>query len=176
MELIVAHPGKDKPKASTIHAIVTAVPIMLQAPGVKQVSDSNIFNSSLLIFPDLYFPIASLISEVTNVFPLNGPFVKCLASIIPPVKKIVGILHLAAANNIPGIILSHEHSITIPSKSYALIVHSIEFAITSLVGRIKRELFPEFAIPSQEPIVLNSIGVPPASLTPFFTNSDNFRR
>lgn len=51
-------------------------------------------------------------------------------------------------------------------------MHSTEAAITSLEGKINVEKLPELAIPSQKAIVLNSIGVPPATLT----NSANFRK
>ncbi len=72
-----------------------------------------------LIGAAVFVFVVLLITDIlgfTKVFPFNGPSLKYFGFIIPPVKKTVGISHLAAAKSIPGIILSHELNITIPSN------------------------------------------------------------
>ena len=78
---------------------------------------------------------------------------------------IAGIFNLAAAISIPGTISTRA------SRPCAIVIDSIESAISS---RLAREYFIPLcpiAIPSQTPIAGNSNGVPPAILTPVFTAS-----
>ena len=74
-----------------------------------------------------------------------------------------------------GIVLSQPTRQTRPSKSWARATSSIESATTS---RLTSEPFiPSVPIvtPSETATVLNSIGVPPAARTPFFTDSASRR-
>ena len=93
----------------------------------------------------------------------------------PPVTKIVGRSSRAAAISIPGTILSHEQSITMPSKRLASTISSTDAAITSRSGRIECIPLP-WAMPSHGATVLNSAAAPPASRTPSFTHAASSRR
>src|SRR5438552_1901682 len=76
----------------------------------------------------------------------------------------------------PGIVLSQPTSTTMASNMWPRPTSSIESAMTS---RLTRDVFmPSVPIvmPSLMAIVLNSIGVPPASRTPRFTCSASPRR
>ena len=89
---------------------------------------------------------------------------------------IAGIFNLAAAISIPGTILSQFGISTRASRPCAIVIDSIESAISS---RLAREYFIPLcpiAIPSQTPIAGNSNGVPPAILTPVFTASEILSR
>jgi hypothetical protein len=93
----------------------------------------------------------------------------------PPNTKIVGRFSRAAAMSMPGSILSHEQSITSPSKRLARAINSTDAAITSRSGRMACIPRP-WAIPSHGATVLNSAAAPPASRTPSFTHSARSRR
>ena len=69
----------------------------------------------------------------------------------------------------PGFVLSQATSWTRPSKRWPRATSSIESAITS--REMSEARMPDVPIdtPSETAIVLNSIGVPPASLTPRLT-------
>ena len=74
-----------------------------------------------------------------------------------------------------GIVLSHPTMSTSPSKLWPRVTSSIESAITS---RETSEAFipcVPMVTPSLTAMVLNSIGVPPAALTPAFTRSASSR-
>ena len=83
----------------------------------------------------------------------------------PPVTKIVGRSSRAAAISMPGTILSHEQSITMPSKRLASTISSTDAAITSRSGRIECIPLP-WAMPSHGATVLNSAVAPPACAHP----------
>ena len=91
------------------------------------------------------------------------------ASIAPSDTQTDGMLRRAAAINIPGTTLSQFGMNTIASKGVAIAVASMESA---MILRVTKEYFiPMWFIakPSQIPIVLNSIGTPPALRIPSFT-------
>ena len=69
----------------------------------------------------------------------------------------------------PGFVLSQATSWTRPSKRWPRATSSIESAITSRETSEARMPDVPIETPSETAIVLNSIGVPPASRTPRFT-------
>ena len=69
----------------------------------------------------------------------------------------------------PGLVLSQATSITRPSKRWPRATSSIESAITSRETSEARIPDVPIETPSETAIVLNSIGVPPASRTPRLT-------
>jgi hypothetical protein len=77
---------------------------------------------------------------------------------------------------VPGIVLSHPLSATTPSNRCPRATSSIESAITSRdTSEVFMPLVP-IVIPSEIAIVLNSIGVPPASRMPSLTFAARARR
>ena len=66
----------------------------------------------------------------------------------------------------PGIVLSQAARQTIASKKWPRATSSIESAITSRETRLARMPLVPIVMPSEIAIVLNSIGVPPASRMP----------
>src|SRR6185295_11061560 len=100
---------------------------------------------------------------MVTCFPFQFP-----GNIVPPYTKIDGRLSLAMAIMVPGKLLSHPEIPTSASYMCALIIISIESAITS---RLTSEAFiPScpIAIPSETETAVNSLGVQPESLTPDF--------
>ena len=94
----------------------------------------------------------------------------------PPDTNTDGILRRAAAINMPGTTLSQFGMNTIASNGVAIAVASIESA---MILRVTKEYFMPIwfmAKPSQIPIVLNSIGTPPALRMPSFTACTIFFR
>ncbi len=76
----------------------------------------------------------------------------------------------------PGIVLSQPDKATTPSNRWPRATSSIESAITS---RLTSDVFIPWVpmvMPSEMATVLNSIGVPPAALTPSLTRSARPRR
>ena len=69
----------------------------------------------------------------------------------------------------PGSVLSQAASATTPSKKWPRATSSIESAITSRETRLARMPLVPIVMPSEIAIVLNSIGVPPASRMPSLT-------
>ena len=165
----VPFPGSPIPSASVKQFIVFAVYIPEQEPQVGQAISSTEFNSFLVIFPVLYSPTASKTLLRPIFLPLYTP-----ASIAPPLINIAGIFNLAAAINIPGTTLSQLGINTIASNGVAIATASIESAIIFLVTSEYFIPIWFIASPSQIPIVLNSIGTPPAFLIPSFTDCTKF--
>ena len=92
-----------------------------------------------------------------------------MESMGPPDTKIQGRFRRKAAMSIPGTILSQLGMNTRASKQWPLTMHSMVSAISSL--ELKEKCMPlwPMAMPSQTPMVLNSMGVPPAARTPSLT-------
>ncbi len=148
--------------------MLLAVNIPEHEPQVGQALSSNSKSSASLILPLLWAPTASKTVVKSIAPPLPGTLP---ANIAPPETTIVGILIRAAAINMAGTILSQLGTITKASKGWAVAIISIESAINS---RLAREYFIPLcpiAKPSHTPITENSIGVPPALLTPALTAS-----
>ena len=135
-------------------------------PHPGQAVSSSSLSSSSVIFPALTPPTPSntVIRSVSF-----SPFFPAIMG--PPLIKTAGMLSLIAAISIPGTILSQFGIRTRPSKGWAIAMTSTESAISS---RLESEYFiPSWfiAIPSQTPMVGNSMGVPPAIRIPAFTAS-----
>ena len=96
--------------------------------------------------------------------------------IVPPYKITPGTFSRSSAIAAPGTVLSHATSATIPSNMCPRATNSIESAITSrLISDVFIPSVP-IVMPSLMAIVLNSIGVPPASRTPRATSTANSRK
>ena len=70
---------------------------------------------------------------------------------------------------VPGIVLSQPEIAITASNRWPTATSSIESAITSRLMSDARIPLEPIVIPSEIAIVLNSIGVPPAALTPSLT-------
>ncbi len=165
---MVPLPGRAIPRASVRQFILLAVNIPEQEPQVGQALSSHSNSSASLIIPLLWAPTASKTVVKSIAPPLPGTLP---ANIAPPETTMVGILIRAAAINIAGTILSQLGTITKASKGWAIAITSIESAISS---RLASEYFIPLcpiAKPSHTPITENSMGVPPALLTPALTAS-----
>ena len=148
-----------------------AVYIPEQEPQVGHALSSMLANSSSPISPVWCLPIASNTSDKPIFLPLCTP-----ASIAPPDTNTDGMLRRAAAINMPGTTLSQFGMNTIASNGVAIAVASMESA---MILRVTKEYFMPIwfiARPSQIPIVLNSIGTPPALRMPSFTACTIFFR
>ncbi len=128
---MVADPKGARPQASRKHPMVLAVPIMEQVPGDAQKRSCQERKVGSSISWLRIFPMASLRSEVTTVRSSIRQ-----GSMAPAVRKMVGRFSRMAAMSMPGMILSHEQSITMPSKPWALTMASTEEAMRSRMGRI----------------------------------------
>ena len=149
--------------------MVFAVYIPEQDPQVGQATFSICSNSSSEMSPASNLPTASNTSDKPIFLPLCMP-----ASIAPPETNTDGKFKRAAAINIPGTTLSQLGMNTIASNGVAIAEASMESAI---ILRVTKEYFiPMWFIanPSQIPMVLNSIGIPPASRIPSFTDCTRF--
>ena len=161
---IVPLPGKANPSASVRQFMEFAVNIPEQEPTPGQALFSSSVKSSSLIFPVCLAPTASNTSTRSIALSLN-----CPASIGPPLTIMAGMFKRSMAINMPGTILSQLQISTSPSKGCAIAMISTESAMSSL--EMREYFIPSWpmARPSHTPIVENSIGVPPATLTPAFT-------
>src|SRR5207249_11537147 len=105
------------PSASTIAAIVDAVPMVMQWPCERFMHDSASWNSERVIFP------ARRSSDIDQVFvpePMSVP--RYLPeSIGPPDTPIAGISTLAAPIRSEGVVLSQPIRSTTPSNGVARI-------------------------------------------------------
>ena len=167
---IVPFPGSAKPKTSMRQFIELAVNIPEQDPQVGHPLSSRSLSSCSVISPLLYLPTPSN-TETKSIF---SPFSFKPAFIGPPETKIVGIFILIAAINIPGTILSQLEIQINPSKRCDSATVSTLSAINSLLANEYLIPICPIAIPSSTPIVLNSKGTPPASLTASFAVAPNF--
>ncbi|MEK0453832.1 MAG: hypothetical protein AGIKBDMD_01808 [Synergistaceae bacterium] len=133
---------------------------------------SSIDKVSFVIRPALSIPTAS----DTEVESLLRPSNETPPAIGPPTSNIAGMPSLAAAISMPGTILSHDPSITMPSSLWASAIASMSYAIRSLVGSMYFMPLCPHDCPSQAAITPNSTAIPPALYMPFFTNSERFLR
>jgi len=77
---------------------------------------------------------------------------------------------------VPGMVLSHPESATIPSSACAMAKSSIESAMISRETSDARMPSVPMEMPSDMAMVLNSTGVPPAARMPALTCSASARR
>src|SRR3984885_3042471 len=87
-----------------------------------------------------------------------------------------GISRRARAMMAAGMFLSQPAMQTMPSKLFPRVTSSMEGAFTSLVIWLPFMAWAPLVMPSWMVIVLNSMGVPPASRTPCLTASATWRR
>src|SRR4051812_1416969 len=109
---MAALPGSETPSASTMLAIVDAVPIVMQCPFERCMQDSAAVNSSCDILP------ARTSSDICHT-PVPEPSClprNCPDSIGPPDRPMVGRLQLAAPIKSDGVVLSQPMSNTTPSS------------------------------------------------------------
>ena len=142
---------------STMHAIVLAVPITMQVPAVGASRPLTASISSALMRP----PRKSLHRRRQSV---HAPSVSPRwwpTSIGPTGTKIAGTSADAAAIICAGIVLSQPPMRTTESIGCARIISSVSIAI-----RLRRNMLVGCANDSWIEIVGNSIGRPPASITP----------
>ena len=116
------------PSASTIEAIVEAVPMVMQCPCERFMQDSASWNSESVIFPARR---SSDIDQTLVPEPMSVP--RYLPeSIGPPDTPIVGISTLAAPIRRDGVVLSQPMRSTTPSSGLARIDSS-----TSMLARLR---------------------------------------
>jgi hypothetical protein len=145
------------PSASTIDAIVDAVPIVMQWPAERDMHDSTSTMSASFISPvfNISVNFHTCVPEPMSS-PRNLPF-----SIGPPDKPIVGRSHEAAPINSAGVVLSQPIINTTPSNGCARIDSS-----TSIAAWLRNSIVVGRISVSPRLITGNSIGKPPASSTP----------
>ena len=164
---IAALVGKPMPRASTIDAIVDAVPIVMQWPAERDMHASASVRSASFISPVFSISVnfQTWVPEPMS-WPRNLPL-----SIGPPETPIVGRSHDAAPISSAGVVLSQPIISTMPSNGLARIDSSTSIATwlrnSIVVGRITG---------SPRLITGNSSGKPPASSTPALTCSASSRK
>ncbi len=150
--------------------IVFAVNWPPQAPAPGQAPFSASYSSSSVIFPARYAPIASNTVTTSAGLPLYVP-----GRIVPLYRIRPGMPSRPSAIAAAGMVLSQPTRQTRPSNRCPRATSSMESAMTSRL--ISDAFMPSVPIdtPSLTEIVLNSIGVPPASRMPCFTDSASRR-
>ena len=159
---MAAFPGKVMPSASTIEAIVDAVPITMQWPAERDMQLSASHSSSSLIRPARF-------SAHRRQRSVPEPSSSCRQtpfSIGPPVTMIAGTSAEAAPISMAGVVLSQPESSTTASSGYAR-THSS----TSMAIRLRKSMVVGFMRTSPSEMVGNSSGKPPADHTPRLTAS-----
>ena len=159
---MVPLPGRPMPKTSVRQFMVLAVNRPEQEPQPGQAQCSISLNWQASIWPDSKRPAASKTVDTLISLPCRRP-----GSMGPPLTTTAGMFKRAAAMSIPGTILSQLGIKIKPSKAWPLATASMESATSSRLA--KGYFMPSWpmAIPSQMPIAGNSMGVPPASKTPY---------
>jgi len=164
---IAALSGRVNPSASTIDAIVDAVPMGLQCPALRVITDSVARNSSWLNVPAR---TSSLMRHMSVADPRARP--RCRpVSIGPPVTISAGRSTDAAPITIAGVVLSQPDSRTTPSIGLPLIDSS-----TSMAIRLRNSIVVGWICVSPRDMTGNSSGTPPDSQTPRLTCSANSSR
>src|SRR4051812_22099896 len=155
------------PSASTIDAMVDAVPMVMQWPCERCMHDSASWNSSSVILP------ARRSSDIDHTLvpePMSVP--RYLPETIgPPDTAMVGMSTLAAPIRSAGVVLSQPTSSTTPSSGLARIDSS-----TSMLTRLRYSMAVGRSSVSPSDITGNSSGKPPASYTPILTCSASVRK
>ena len=112
------------PSASTIDAIVDAVPIVMQWPAERDMHASASVRSSIVISPRFS---ASVNFHVCVPEPMSSPR-NLPFSIGPPERPMVGRSHDAAPISSAGVVLSQPIISTTPSNGFARIDSSTSIA------------------------------------------------
>ena len=151
---IAALPAIAMPSASAMLAMVDAVPMVMQWPGLRDMPDSASAKSAGDMLP------ARSSSENLNTSvpePSARPR-KRPVSIGPPESTIVGRSQLAAPMRSAGVVLSQPVSSTTPSIGLARIDSS-----TSMLTRLRKSIAVGLRLLSPSDMTGNSTGIPPAS-------------
>src|SRR6187549_655004 len=151
---MAALPGSETPSASTILAIVDAVPMVMQCPFERCIQDSAAVNSSFDIFP------ARTSSDICQT-PVPEPIClprNCPDNIGPPEIPMVGRSQLAAPMSNDGVVLSQPISSTTPSIGLPRMDSS-----TSMLARLRNNMAVGLSCVSPSDMTGNSSGNPPAS-------------
>src|ERR1039458_10257451 len=120
--------GSARPRASTMQAIVEAVPIVMQCPAERDMQASAAMKSCGLRVP----AFSSSLKRHTPVpEPMSWPRYLPL-SMGPPETNNAGTLHLAAPITKDGVVLSQPHNRTTPSIALARIDSSTDRKSTRL--------------------------------------------
>ncbi len=151
---IAALPGRPMPSASTMHAIVEAVPMVMQWPWERCMQPSASWKSSSVIVPAR---TSSDMVQTSVPEPMSVPRYLPL-SIGPPETPMVGRSTLAAPISRDGVVLSQPISSTTPSIGLARIDSS-----TSMDARLRYSIAVGRISVSPSDITGNSSGKPPAS-------------
>ena len=148
------------PSASAMLAIVEAVPMVLQLPGLRLMAFSASRKSARLIRPALMSSdiCHSAVPEPTRS-PLNQPF-----SIGPPVTTMAGRSTLAAPISRLGVVLSQPTISTQPSIGWPRMASS-----TAMAARLRNIIALGRKLDSAAENTGTSTGNPPASKMPCFT-------
>ena len=142
------------PRASTMHAMVEAVPIVIQWPAERDMQDSASAKSSQLMFPAR---TSSLICQTLVPDPIGWPR-KLPLSMAPPETTSAGRSQLAAPIMSEGVVLSQPQSRTTPSIGFPRIDSS-----TSMLTRLRKSMAVGRMLVSPSDMTGNSSGKPPAS-------------
>ena len=164
---VPAVPGSVMPRASATHAIVDAVPIVLQWPLLRIMADSEARNSCADRFPAR----TSSLSCHTPVPQPSGWPRKVPLSIGPPGTTTAGRSTDAAAMSSAGIVLSQPPSSTTPSIGLARSISSIDIA-----ARLRQSIAVGRTCVSPSDITGRFSGTPPASHTPRCTAAETSSR
>src|SRR5260370_29201657 len=107
--------GSPMPRASTTHAMVEAVPMVMQWPADRLMQASASMNSHMSMAPQRTSSLNFQMSVPEPMSrPRNLPF-----NIGPPDTMIAGRSQLAAPINKAGVVFSHPASSTTPSMALA---------------------------------------------------------
>ena len=164
---MAAFSGSDMPSASTMLAMVLAVPMVMQLPLERCMHDSAAVKSSCVISPARTI---SLICHTPVPEPMSVPRNLPL-SMGPPDTPMVGKSQLAAPIISEGVVLSQPISSTTPSIGLPRMLSS-----TSMLARLRNNMAVGRNWVSPSDITGNSSGKPPASYTPRLTNSASSRK
>ena len=148
------------PSASAMHAIVDAVPIVLQCPLLRIVADSESRKAS----GDSVPARTSSLSCHTDVPQPSATPRKCPVSIGPPGTTTAGRSTDAAAMSSDGIVLSQPPSRTTPSIGFARSISSMAIA-----ARLRQSIAVGRTWVSPSETTGRFSGTPPASYTPCLT-------
>ena len=153
-----AEPGRLRPRASPMEAMVLAVYIPPQAPSPGQIARSMRSTSSRLILPALQAPTASKASMIVTCFSVPSESFTQPGAMEPAYRNTEARSKRAAAIIMPGSDLSQPANKTDPSRRSACITVSTESAITSRETSEKCMPSWPMEIPSETDMVPNSSG------------------
>jgi len=145
-----------------MHAMVEAVPIVMQWPAEHDIQASASMKSCWLNVPAF---TSSLKRHIAVPEPMSWPRYLPL-SMGPPETTSAGTSQFAAPITREGVVLSQPHKSTTPSIGFARIDSS-----TSMLTRFRNSIAVGRMIDSPSDITGNSRGKPPASQTPRLTRS-----